>query len=160
MYNTAWSVSPPQLQVESCFSCRYNKLVGKVTKLVSKLKELPPTNSLRIKTTEMLLDKLYKMGLITTTSSLSKAEKLPASAFARRRLPVVMVRLKFCETLKEAVTFVEQGHVRVGPEVVTDPAFLVTRPMEDFITWVDDSKIRKTIARYNDKLDDYDLLGE
>lgn len=73
---------------------------------------------------------------------------------------MVMVRLKFCETLKEAVTFIEQGHVRVGPAVVTDPASLVTRPMEDFITWVDDSKIRRTVARYNDKLDDYDLLGE
>lgn len=45
----------------------------------------------------------------------------------RRRLPVVMVRLKMAETLREAVTFVEQGHVRVGPETVTDPAFLVTR---------------------------------
>lgn len=131
-----------------------------MTKLAAKLKELPPSNTLRIKTTEMLLDKLYKMGLITSKTSLSKAEKMAASAFARRRLPVVMVRLKFCETLKEAVTFVEQGHVRVGPEVITDPAFIVTRPMEDFVTWVDDSKIRRTIARYNDKLDDFDLLGE
>ena len=25
------------------------------------------------------------------------------------------------------VTFVEQGHIRVGPTTVTDPAFLVTR---------------------------------
>ena len=30
--------------------------------------------------------------------------------------------------------------------------------MEDFITWVDTSKIRRHVARYNDKLDDYDLL--
>lgn len=27
----------------------------------------------------------------------------------------------------KAVKFVEQGHVRVGPEVITDPAYLVTR---------------------------------
>lgn len=31
------------------------------------------------------------------------------------------------QTVKEAVKLVEQGHIRVGPEVVTDPAFLVTR---------------------------------
>jgi len=31
--------------------------------------------------------------------------------------------------------------------------------MEDFVTWTDGSKIRRTIAKYNDKLDDYDLLG-
>jgi U3 small nucleolar ribonucleoprotein protein IMP3 len=49
-----------------------------------------------------------------------------------------MVKMKFAEHLKEAVTYIEQGHVRVGP----DPAFLVTRNMEDFITWVDSSKIK------------------
>lgn len=52
-----------------------------------------------------------------------------------------------------------QGHVRVGPETVLDPAFLVTRPMEDFVTWVDTSKIRRKVMQYNDKLDDYDLLN-
>ena len=51
-----------------------------------------------------------------------------------------------------------QGHVRVGPQTVLDPAFLVTRPMEDFVTWVDTSKIRRKVMQYNDKLDDYDLL--
>lgn len=59
------------------------------------------------------------MGLLPSTASLAEAEHIPASAFARRRLPIVLVRLKFCETVKEAVTFVEHGHVRVGPEVVT-----------------------------------------
>lgn len=46
----------------------------------------------------------------------------------------------------------------MGPEAVLDPAFLVTRPMEDFVTWVDTSKIRRKVMQYNDKLDDYDLL--
>jgi U3 small nucleolar ribonucleoprotein protein IMP3 len=71
-----------------------------------------------------------------------------------------MVRVKMSETLKEAVTFIEQGHVRVGPNVISDPAFLVTRAMEDFVTWVDSSKIKRTIAAYNDKVDDFDLLRE
>ena len=31
------------------------------------------------------------------------------------------------ENLKMACQLVEQGHVRVGPEVIKDPAFLVTR---------------------------------
>ena len=62
------------------------------------------------------------------------------------------------EHVAAAVRFVEQGHVRVGTHVVTDPAFLVTRPMEDFVTWVDGSKIKRTVLRYRDKLDDFDLL--
>jgi U3 small nucleolar ribonucleoprotein protein IMP3 len=42
---------------------------------------------------------------------------------------------------------------------ITDPAFLVTRTFEDYVTWVDTSKIKRAIMRYNDKLDDFDLLG-
>ena len=48
------------------------------------------------------------MGLVST-KKLSEVEKITVSAFCRRRLPVVLVRLKFAETLKEAITFVEQG---------------------------------------------------
>ena len=36
---------------------------------------------------------------------------------------------------------------------------LPVRSLEDFVTWVDQSKIRRHIVKYNDKLDDYDLLG-
>jgi hypothetical protein len=49
------------------------------------------------------------MGVIPQRKSLAAVERLAASAFCRRRLPVVMVRLKMAETLREAVTFVEQG---------------------------------------------------
>jgi U3 small nucleolar ribonucleoprotein protein IMP3 len=99
------------------------------------------------------------MGLINAKNSLSTCEKISASSFCRRRLPVVMVRMKMSETLREAVTFIEQAHVRVGPDTITDPAFLVTRNLEDFVTWVDSSKIRRHIQKYNDALDDFDLLG-
>lgn len=43
--------------------------------------------------------------------------------------------------------------------MVTEPAFLVTRPMEDHVAWVDTSSIKKKILKYNDKFDDYDLLN-
>lgn len=98
------------------------------------------------------------MGVITTKKSLVQLEKLPVAAFCRRRLSVVMVRTHMAESVREACEFVEQGHVRVGPNVVTDPAFHVTRPMEDFVTWVDTSRIKRKVLQYNDKLDDYDLL--
>ncbi len=82
-----------------------------------------------------------------------------------------MVQLKMAQSVHEAARLVEQvcrarcaaiaqGHVRVGPDVVKDPAFLVTRAMEDFVTWVDTSKIRRIIRSYEDKLDDFELLAE
>ena len=138
---------------------KYSKIVGNITKLCSKLQALPSTDELRHQLSVQVLQKLYNMGIINSTSSLSAIEKLAVSAFCRRRLPVVLVRLKMSENLKEATMFIEQGHIRVGPNVITDPAFLVTRTFEDYVTWVDSSKIKRTIMKYNDKLDDYDLLG-
>ncbi len=31
--------------------------------------------------------------------------------------------------------------------------------MEDFVTWVDTSKIKRKVMKYNDRLDDFDLLN-
>ena len=191
-----------------------------MTKLVSVLRKFPPSDAFRADLTSKLLRKLYENGLTPSQGSLAQAEKLATSALCRRRLAVMLVRLKFCETLREATTFVEQGacvgvgararawacvwsrsrsrtrvarrlsthayahtrsahalraltrtrtrthtrartpagHVRVGPDTVRDPAFHVTRAFEDFITWNDQSKVRRQVLRYHDKLDDADLL--
>ena len=136
----------------------YTKIVGMVTKLSTKLKTLKADDPFRIAMTDQLLTKLSDMGVINKASSLKNAEDITASAICRRRLPVVMLRLKMAETLKSAVTFIESGQIRVGPNCVTDPAFLVTKAMEDYVTWVDTSKVRRTVQKYNDKLDDFDLL--
>ena len=136
----------------------YTRICGMVTKLAAKLKTLKHDDPFRVAMTDQLLTKMSDLGLIHKATSLKQAEDITASLLCRRRLPVIMVRLKMAETLKVAVTFVEQGQVRVGPNVVTDPAFLVTRAMEDFVTWVDTSKVRRTVQKYNDKLDDFDLL--
>lgn len=136
----------------------YNKIAGMITKLTNMLRQLDPKDPTRIELTDSLLDKLHDMGVLPTKKSLVQLDKLSTSAFCRRRVAVVMVRARMCETVREAATFVEQGHVRVGPNTVTDPAFHVTRGMEDFLTWVDTSKIKRKVAVYNDALDDYDLL--
>jgi U3 small nucleolar ribonucleoprotein protein IMP3 len=64
-----------------------------------------------------------------------------------------------CQHFEEATNFVRQGHIRVGPDVITDPSYFVTRGMEDFVTWVDQSKIKRKIASYNNTVDDYDLMN-
>lgn len=53
------------------------------------------------------------------------------------------------ENIKNATDLIEQGHVRVGAEMIKDPAFLVSRTLEDFVTWVDGSAIRKHVLEYN-----------
>lgn len=104
-----------------------------------------------------LLEKLYVMGLIPTKWDLNNVDNINASSFCRRRLPVVMKRNNMSESIPNASKLVEHGHVRVGPEVVKDPAFIVNRTLEDFVTWVDGSAIQRHVLEYNDLRDDFEL---
>lgn len=142
---------------------RYNALAGSIRQLAHRLSNLEPTDPFRVDMEKKLLEKLHDLGLIkqsrTQGAGLSSVEKeVTVSSFARRRLPIVMVRTGMVEHVSTAVKFIEQGHVRVGTETITDPAFLVTRNLQDFVTWVDGSKIKRQVAKYRENLDDFDLL--
>lgn len=141
---------------------KYNRLCGSLKQLAHRLAAMPPESEFRRKHEEAILSKLHDIGILPSNASiarLSEVEKnVSVSAFCRRRLPVIMTRLRMAETVQAATKMIEQGHVRVGTEPITDTAFLVTRSMEDFVTWVDSSKIKRSILKYRDKLDDFDLL--
>jgi U3 small nucleolar ribonucleoprotein protein IMP3 len=96
------------------------------------------------------------MGLIPTKESLEMGNNVSASRFCRRRLPLIMLRSKMAQSVQAAAKFIEQGHVRVGPERITDPAFLVTRKLEDYVTWTSTSAIKKQIQDYNGLRDDFE----
>ena len=100
-----------------------------ITSMICKIKQLPPDDAFRIKATEQLLEKLFNMGIINSRENIQVAEKISVSAFCRRRLAVLLCSLKFSETMKESITFIEQGHVRIGTETVTEPSMLVTRQL-------------------------------
>ncbi|XP_057657682.1 U3 small nucleolar ribonucleoprotein protein IMP3 [Diorhabda carinulata] len=136
---------------------KYNKLSRNIREVARKIKEIESNHPFRTECSAQLLEKLYLMGLIPTRWDLSLAEKVTASCFCRRRLAVLMVRNKMSESIKGATKLIEQGHVRVGPEMIKDPAFLVTRTLEDFVTWVDSSKIKRHILEYNGIRDDYEM---
>ena len=62
------------------------------------------------------------------------------------------------ETIKDAVMYIEQGHVKVGVNTVTDPAFHVDRTMEDHIAWVRGSKIENIVKTYRNEKDDFEIF--
>ena len=55
------------------------------------------------------LEKMYNIGLIPTKWNLENCDKINASSFCRRRLPVLMVRNKMSENIRSAVALIEQG---------------------------------------------------
>lgn len=110
----------------------YNRICGSLRSLAHKLSALDPNDPFRRKHEELLLEKLWDMGILGTggggKGKLSDVEnKISVSAFCRRRLAVQMQRLGMAEHLQAATKFIEQGHVRCGPDIIQDPAFLVTR---------------------------------
>ncbi|KAI9636447.1 uncharacterized protein MKK02DRAFT_45154 [Dioszegia hungarica] len=138
---------------------KYNKICGNLRQLIHRLSLLPAQDPFRQQKETEMLNKLYDMGILEIGSKPSEVEnKVTVSSIARRRLAVVVTRLKMSETVSDAVRTIEQGHIRVGPQPITDPAMLITRHMEDFVTWVDTSARKRTIMKYNDELDDFDLL--
>ncbi|CAK9782732.1 hypothetical protein CC85DRAFT_260439 [Cutaneotrichosporon oleaginosum] len=138
---------------------KYNKLCGSLRSLIHKISLLPAIDPFRAQKEGEMLDKLYDMGILDVGSKPSDIEnRVTVSSVARRRLAVVITRLKLAESVSDAVRTIEQGHIRVGPTPITDPAMLITRRMEDHITWVDTSARKRTIMKYNDELDDFDLL--
>ncbi|XP_015791796.1 U3 small nucleolar ribonucleoprotein protein IMP3 [Tetranychus urticae] len=131
---------------------KYNKLAQQIRKLVEKISALP-NDQFRIQCSAELTDRLYTCGIIQT-KRLKKCSLITAKSFCRRRLPVLMIQSgMFSAPLSVAVKYVKHGHVRVGPNVVKDPALLVNRNQEDFITWTD--KFQEKIADYKDDHDDY-----
>src|SRR6476660_4514539 len=52
---------------------QYNRLVGRITQLCTKLKSLPQDSKVRILLTQKLLEKLYSKGIIPTMKSLEVA---------------------------------------------------------------------------------------
>jgi U3 small nucleolar ribonucleoprotein protein IMP3 len=118
--------------------------VGSIRSYASKLATLAERDPFRAKSEAALVAKLFDMAILDASASVSQIdEKVTVSAFCRRRLAVVMVclfsaqnsaadgvaqcKLKMCQSVKTATQFIEQGHVRVGPDTMTDPAFMVTR---------------------------------
>lgn len=103
----------------------YNKLCGQVRRLSHLLSRLPPADPFRQKYQDLLLSKLYDMGILDRGSKMSDIEgsdapvvkgfkgkekevegqakregKVTVGAMCRRRLAVVLVRLKMAETVK------------------------------------------------------------
>ena len=136
---------------------RYNKIVGLVQKMVALLRKLPSSDAERIRMSEALLDKLHSMAVIPTGKLLDECERVNVSDFCRRRLAVVLMRNKFAERVVDAVKLIEQGHVSIGPDVVSQPAVHVTREMEDNLKWSVGSKIKRHTMKFQNQLDDYEL---
>lgn len=144
---------------------RYSRISRQINETVEELRQLPAETQpehyrvFQRDQLDRLAVKLHEMGVLDSPAELDTMRRIPVGRFCRRRLSFVLKMKDMAPTIQQAELFVLHGHVRVGPEVINDPAFLVTRTLEDFLTWSNTSNIKRTIAKYRGEEDDYELLG-
>ena len=79
---------------------KYNRLCGSMRQMAHRLSLLSAQDPYRHQMETQLLAKGYEMGLLNIGSKLSDVEKITVASFCRRRLAVVCVRNKLCESVK------------------------------------------------------------
>lgn len=79
---------------------KYNRLCGSMRQMAHRLSLLSAQDPYRHQMETQLLAKGYEMGLLNIGSKLSDVEKISVASFCRRRLAVVCVRNKLCESVK------------------------------------------------------------
>lgn len=136
---------------------KYNLVVGMVKRLSETLSRLPDSDPTKIAVTKRLVTLLYDAGLIHSKKLLD-CTKVNVSSFCERRLPMVLVKKKFVQKFAHADEFVQHGHVRLGTRVVSDTSMLVSRAMEEYVSWSDASKIKQKIEEFNEEKDDYKYI--
>uniref|UniRef100_A0A8C1YHS1 IMP U3 small nucleolar ribonucleoprotein 3 n=1 Tax=Cyprinus carpio TaxID=7962 RepID=A0A8C1YHS1_CYPCA len=82
-----------------------------IRELAQKIWDFDEKDGFRAQSTALFLEKLYSVGLIPTKQKLSLTNEVSASAFCRRRLPTIMLKLRMAQNLKTAITFIEQGRL-------------------------------------------------
>eukprot|EP01056_Protomagalhaensia_sp_Gyna25_P003667 Protomagalhaensia_sp_Gyna_25__3666@NODE_3295_length_635_cov_28_187919_g2763_i0_p1_GENE_NODE_3295_length_635_cov_28_187919_g2763_i0NODE_3295_length_635_cov_28_187919_g2763_i0_p1_ORF_typecomplete_len193_score28_18Ribosomal_S4/PF00163_19/2_1e09S4/PF01479_25/2_7e03S4/PF01479_25/4_2e06_NODE_3295_length_635_cov_28_187919_g2763_i057611 len=139
---------------------QYLKMASCVKQLSRSLAQLPDDNELKITISRELRNKLYRMGVLESVNcSLEDCSQITVPMFCRRRLPILITKLKYAQHRTQAVDLVEHGHISIGADVVTDPATLVTRDMEDKIRWSEGSKMKRITKEFRGELDDADMMN-
>ncbi|KAI5172329.1 U3 small nucleolar ribonucleoprotein IMP3 [Nematocida sp. LUAm3] len=126
---------------------KYNLIVGKIKRLALALAKLNDNDQVKIEMAKELSNKLYSLGIVPA-KTLLECSKVSVASFCKRRLSSVMADIQLVPSITTAVTFIKHGHVKVGTKIVADPSLLVSRSMEDYVTWSNHSKVKRIIEEF------------
>jgi small subunit ribosomal protein S4 len=111
---------------------RAQTLLRKIRTRARSLLALPP--DVRAKEEEALVNKLYRMGLLkSTTASLDDILSISIGDVLERRLQTIVFRKGFAKTIHMARQMIVHGHIAIAGRRVTSPGHLVSREEEELI---------------------------
>jgi small subunit ribosomal protein S4 len=91
---------------------------------------------------KILLDKLYREGLLKKNAGLDDVLALNIEKLLERRLQTMVFRKGFSSTPKQARQFIVHGHIAVDNRKIVWPSMLISRDLEDKINFYGRSKVR------------------
>lgn len=140
----------------------YQKIATQINNSLQSIKELDDKiyRDFKVDQLVMLGKKLFDMGILDSEAEIESLKKITVGRLCRRRISYLLKVLHFSESVRLANLYIQHGHIRIGPEVVKDEAFLVSRNLEDFITWTNKSTIKSSIRKFNETFDDFEDLQE
>jgi len=92
---------------------------------------------------KILLEKLFRMGLISKDASLDDVLALTVENILDRRLQTLVFKKGLAQTIKQARQFIVHGHIAFDGRRARWPSMLVPLGGEDKISFYEKSKIKK-----------------
>jgi len=91
---------------------------------------------------KILLDKLFKMGLVSKGDDLDDVLALTTEKLLERRLQTLVFKRGLASTPKQARQFIVHGHIAVDGRKVRWPSMLVPLAEENSISFYEKSKVK------------------
>jgi small subunit ribosomal protein S4 len=99
---------------------------------------------------KILLDKLFKMGLLNKDASLDDVLSLTVENVLERRLQTMVLRKNLANTPKQSRQLITHGHIAVEDRKIVYPNFMVSRGLENKISLYSGSKIKVVKPKIGD----------
>lgn len=88
-----------------------------------------------------LLNKLYKLGIITKAGTIEDVLDLSIRDIIDRRLQTLVYKKGMARSVKQARQFIVHEHISIGNKKITNPSYLVLGEEENSISFVANSKL-------------------
>ena len=93
-------------------------------------------------TEKVLMDKLFRLGLIGKGADLDDILALTVEKFLDRRLQTIVFKRGMATTPRQARQYIVHGHIAVGGRRVMWPSTIIQLSDEDKISFYDKSKVK------------------
>lgn len=127
-----------ELKLVGEYGLRNKRELWRATSILRKYRKIARslfvlTEEERVKKESILINTLYKLGILPENSTADDVLRLTVRDILERRLQTIVFRLGIAKTIHHARQLITHRHIAIGDKVVSAPSYLVRRGEEDKI---------------------------